>query len=215
MCKVHKKGKISFEILSWQRQNKGGIYASNMDYRFCSLHLQSASEILEILRRAANTLHIQVERWDHRAERKVERQIKVLIEHLAIFFLHPSKKFLPISFKIQLLETSPQKQKGKRQKQLVVSFFWCLFPSCILSVLCSLLLLFTFCKVCTKETPEIETGMAEKSSWDQHTEKLGLVWRNRKKINPIIKDNFYLPFLIILPTLLPPPVTWLLTAPFW
>jgi hypothetical protein len=37
---------------------------------------------------------------------------------LAIFFLHPSKEFLPISFKIQLLETSPQKQKEQRQKQL-------------------------------------------------------------------------------------------------
>jgi hypothetical protein len=41
---------------------------------------------------------------------------------LAIFFLFPSKKFLPISFKIQLLETSPQKLKEERQKQLDVSF---------------------------------------------------------------------------------------------
>jgi hypothetical protein len=40
---------------------------------------------------------------------------------LAIFFRLPSQKFLPISFKIQLLETSPQKQKGHRQKQLDVS----------------------------------------------------------------------------------------------
>jgi hypothetical protein len=37
---------------------------------------------------------------------------------LAIFFLFPSKEFLPISFKIQLLETSPQIQKEQRQKQL-------------------------------------------------------------------------------------------------
>ena len=56
------------------------------------------------------------------AQRKVERQVKVLIKHLAIFFLLPSKKFLPISFKIQLLETSPPKQKEQRQKQLDVSF---------------------------------------------------------------------------------------------
>jgi hypothetical protein len=48
---------------------------------------------------------------------------KVLIKHLAIFFPFPSKKFLPISFKIQLLETSPQKQKEQRQMQLDVSFF--------------------------------------------------------------------------------------------
>jgi hypothetical protein len=38
--------------------------------------------------------------------------------HLAIFFLFPNKEFLPISFKIQLWETSPQKQKEQRQKQL-------------------------------------------------------------------------------------------------
>ncbi len=48
-----------------------------------------------------------------------------------------------------------------------------------------------------KETAEIETGTAEKSSWDQANirQKLGLVWRNRKKISQIIKDNFYLPFV--------------------
>jgi hypothetical protein len=46
-----------------------------------------------------------------------------------------------------------------------------------------------------KETAEIETEMAEKSSWDQTNkqQKLGLVWRNRKKISQIIKDFFYLP----------------------
>ncbi len=45
-----------------------------------------------------------------------------------------------------------------------------------------------------KKTAEIETGMAEKSSWDQSSirQKLGLVWRNRKKISQIIKDYFYL-----------------------
>ncbi len=37
---------------------------------------------------------------------------------MAFFFLFPSKEFLPLSFKIQLLETSPQKQKEQRQKQL-------------------------------------------------------------------------------------------------
>jgi hypothetical protein len=36
-----------------------------------------------------------------------------------------------------------------------------------------------------KETAEIETGMAKKSSWDQANiwQKLGWVWRNRKKIS--------------------------------
>jgi hypothetical protein len=51
-----------------------------------------------------------------------------------------------------------------------------------------------------KETAEIETGMAEKSSWDQanRRQKLGLVWRNRKKISQIIKDYFYLPFFLLI-----------------
>ncbi len=42
--------------------------------------------------------------------------------------------------------------------------------------------------------------MAEKSSWDQanRRQKLGLVWRNRKKISQIIKDNFYLPFFFLI-----------------
>ncbi len=63
-------------------------------------------------------------------------------------------------------------------------------------------LLFTFCLVCllVKETSEIETGMAEKSSWDQAIirQKLGLVWRNRQKIRQIIKDYFYLPFFLLI-----------------
>ncbi len=72
--------------------------------------------------------------------------VKVLIKHVAIFFIFHSKKFLPMSFKIQLLETSPQKQKEQRKKQLDVSFFWCLFPSCTFWVLCNLLYCLHFAK---------------------------------------------------------------------
>ncbi len=65
-----------------------------------------------------------------------------------------------------------------------------------------LLLLFIFCPVClsVKETAEIETGMAEMSSWDQANirQKLGLVWVNRKKISQIIKDYFYLQFFLLI-----------------
>jgi hypothetical protein len=51
-----------------------------------------------------------------------------------------------------------------------------------------------------KETAEIETGMAEKSSWDKANirQKLGLVWRIRKKISQIIKDYFCLPFFLLI-----------------
>ncbi len=48
----------------------------------------------------------------------VERQVKVLIKNLAIFFLCPSKQFLPISFQIQLLVHFPKKQKEQIHKQL-------------------------------------------------------------------------------------------------
>ncbi len=69
-------------------------------------------------------------------------------------------------------------------------------------ILCNLLLLFTFCKFClfVKETAGIATGMAEKSSWDQANirQKLGLIWRNRKKISQIIKEYFYLPFFLLI-----------------
>jgi hypothetical protein len=51
-----------------------------------------------------------------------------------------------------------------------------------------------------KETAEIETGMAGNSSWDQanRRQKLGLVWRIRKKISQIIKDYFHLPFFLLI-----------------
>jgi hypothetical protein len=54
--------------------------------------------------------------------------------------------------------------------------------------------------VCLLETADIETGMAEKSSWGQANirQKLGLVWRNRKKISQIFKDYFYLPFFLLI-----------------
>ncbi len=40
----------------------------------------------------------------------------------------------------------------------------------------------------------------EKPSWDQanRRQKLGLVWRIRKKISQIIKDYFYLPFFLLI-----------------
>jgi hypothetical protein len=51
-----------------------------------------------------------------------------------------------------------------------------------------------------EETAEIETGMAEKSSWDQANrhQKHGLVWRNRKKTSQIIKEYLYLPYLLLI-----------------
>jgi hypothetical protein len=42
--------------------------------------------------------------------------------------------------------------------------------------------------------------MEEKSSWEQANRggKLGLVWRNRKKISQIINDYLCLPFFLLI-----------------
>jgi hypothetical protein len=44
------------------------------------------------------------------------------------------------------------------------------------------------------DTAETESEIAEMSSWDQANrwEKLGLVWRNRKKMSRIINDYLYI-----------------------
>jgi hypothetical protein len=77
-----------------------------------------------------------------------------------------------------------------------------------------LLFLVTFCQVClpVKETAEIETGMAEKSSQDQANirQKLVFASKNRMKISQIITDYFYLPFFLLIilchtPSSWPPP----------
>ncbi len=49
-------------------------------------------------------------------------------------------------------------------------------------------------------TADIETDMAGKFSWDKakRRQKLGLVWRIRKKISQIVKDYFYLPFFLLI-----------------
>ncbi len=94
------------------------------------------------------------------------------------------------------------KTEGTKTTAARCLFFLMSFP--LLSILNSLqssLAVYNF-QVCllVKETAEIETGMAEKSSWDQANiwQKLGLVWRNKKKINQIIKNYFYLSFLFLI-----------------
>jgi hypothetical protein len=50
------------------------------------------------------------------------------------------------------------------------------------------------------DTAETESEIAEMSSWDQGNrgEKLGLVWRNTKKIRQIFNDHLYLPFFLLI-----------------
>jgi hypothetical protein len=55
-------------------------------------------------------------------------------------------------------------------------------------------------KLSYRDTAETETEVAENSSWDKANrgEKLGLVWRNRKKISQIINDYLCLPFFLLI-----------------
>ncbi len=78
---------------------------------------------------------------------------------------------MPILFKIQLLKTSPQKQKEQRKMQLDAVFdvfslpvhfeFFAIFSYCLHFV--------KFVCMLVKETAKIETGVAEKSSWARQT----------------------------------------------
>jgi hypothetical protein len=91
------------------------------------------------------------------------------------------------------------KTEGTKTKAARCLFFLMSFPFLYILKSLQFLLLLTFCQVCLL-VKEIETGMAEKSSWDQTNirQKLGLVWRNRKKISQIIKDYFFLPFFLLI-----------------
>jgi len=55
-------------------------------------------------------------------------------------------------------------------------------------------------KMIPSDTAETESEIAEMSSWDQGNrgEKLGLVWRNTKKIRQIFNDHLYLPFFLLI-----------------
>ena len=81
-----------------------------------------------------------------------------------------------------------------------MSLFMMSFPFRYILNSLHLLKLFTICQVCLpiKETAEIETGMAEKSSWDQANiqKKLGLVGEMEGKLAKLLKTT--LTFLIII-----------------
>jgi hypothetical protein len=112
-------------------------------------------------------------------------------------FGFPSKKFLPISFKIQRCNFSPKTEGTKTKAATVdVSFFWFLFPSYSTFWMFCNSQLFTFCQVCllVKETAGIETGMAEKSSWAETKQTYGknLVWFGEieRKLAKLSKTTF-------------------------
>jgi hypothetical protein len=125
----------------------------------------------------------------------IEWQVKVLIKHLAILSQQE------VSVQNSAVGNFSQKTERTKTKAARCLSFLMSFPFLYILIICNLLLLLTFCQVCllVKETAEIETGMAEKSSWDQANvrQNLGLVWRNRMKISQIVIDYFYLPFFLL------------------
>ncbi len=93
------------------------------------------------------------------------------------------------------------KIEGTKTKQLDVSFSDVFsLPEHFEFFLSSLIVNILFVCLLVKETAEIDTRMADKSSWDQANirQNLGLVWRNRKNIRQIIKYYFYLPFFLLI-----------------
>ncbi len=94
-------------------------------------------------------------------QRKVERQVKVLIKNLAIFFLYPSKQFLAISFKFSCRPIPPP---PPHRVYSLNRYFG----------------------------RKVQLGAANRR------QKLGLVWRNRKKISQIINDYLCLPFFLLI-----------------
>ncbi len=116
---------------------------------------------------------------------------------MAIFFQSPSKEFLPISFKIQLWETSPHKQKEQRQKDL--KRIWRMYQRGETAHLATLNLKIYKLIIFLKRLQRLEQEWQKSPAGPQanRRQKPGLVWRNRKKISQIIKDYFYLPFFLL------------------
>ncbi len=86
---------ISHNCLSSARKN---VKFANIN---CASSIPSEIFLSVIwLQLIAYSLYRLVTFWGIQAYRKVERQVKVIIKNLAIFFLFPSKQFLPISLKI-------------------------------------------------------------------------------------------------------------------
>jgi hypothetical protein len=130
----------------------------------------------------------------------VERQVKVLIKHLALSFLFSSKKFLPISFKIQLLETSP-KTEGTRTKAARCLFFLMSFP--FLHV--EFFAIFSYCLhfakfVCLKRLQRLKQEWQKSQAGTWQTYGKNQVWFEEieRKLVKLIKDYFDLLFFLLI-----------------
>ena len=119
-----------------------------------------------------------------------------------MLILFPARSFCPYHSKFSCWKLPP-KTEGTKTKAARCLFFLISFPFLyILNSLQSSLTVYILpsLSACSKDYTDIETEMAEKSSCDQANirQKLGLIWRNRKKISQIIKDYFYLPFFLLI-----------------
>ncbi len=133
-------------------------------------------------------------------KRKAERQVKVLIKNLAIFFLFPSKQFLPISLKNQLLQYLNHENWNKH-----IYSTWIGFEECVREETTHLATLKPKKYISYKLIAFLKTLQRLKQEWQKvkpwdqtnRWQKLGLVWRNRKKIRQFINAYLYLPFFFL------------------
>jgi hypothetical protein len=118
---------------------------------------------------------------------KVERQVKVFVKNLALFYLCPQQTVSADIIPHSVVGLFSPKTEGTKTKEARV-LISCYQANCETKKFqVPTNLLFTFCY-----TAETESEVAEKSNWDHanREEKLGLVWRNRKKISQFSMTTF-------------------------
>jgi hypothetical protein len=118
-------------------------------------------------------------------------------------FYFPPRSFCRYSSKFSCWKLLPKKQNEQRQKQLDVSFS----DVFSLPVHFEFFAVSSYCLHFAKFVCLLKRLQRFKQEWQKSPaetrQKLGLVWRSRKKISQIIKDYFYLPFFLLIILWLP------------
>ncbi len=138
------------------------------------------------------------------AQRKVERQVKVLILNIWLFsFCFPARSFCQYHSKFSCWKLLTKNRRNK-DKSSQMSLFSDVFTH-TLPVYSEFFATFFYCLHFDKFVCILKRLQRLKQEWqkspagtNQNTTKLGLVWRNIKKISQIIKDYFYLPFFLLI-----------------
>ncbi len=126
-------------------------------------------------------------------------------KNLAFFFLFPSKQFLPISSQFSCEKLLPKTKRTMLRRQWLCEY-WYISGTTIQFIFCQVRLINVVSLVSIMTHPphtvcthwagifgrKVQLGPANRR------QKLGLVWRNRKKISQIINDCLCLPFFLLI-----------------